>query len=171
MALLPFLQLCQDYLIYAVVVFCTQILTMKILKLAQKKRIQETDIPLFVLSGKIADSVIPTFDFFAIFSTTKLVPKLSLLQNYSIFDVDFRYKTFKTGTKDRPGAINVNQTRENLIIILIYIENKLIWKMAFLPFLQLCQDCLCYGIVVFFTQILTAKITQILTMKISKLAQ
>ena len=50
----------------------------------------------------------PTFDFFAIFSTTKPVPNLSLLQNYSIFNVDFRYVTFETGTKDRPGAINVN---------------------------------------------------------------
>ena len=57
----------------------------------------------------------------------------------------------------------IRSTRENLINILIYIERKLIFKMVFLPFLQLCHDGLCYGMVVFYTWILT--------MKISKLAQ
>ena len=55
----------------------------------------------------------PTFEFFAIFSTTKPVPKLSWLQNYSIFNVDFRYKTFETGTKDGSAGVNINWTTEN----------------------------------------------------------
>ena len=79
------------------------------------------------------------------------MPKTWLLQNYSIFNVDFRYKTFETGTKDRPGAINVNWTRANLINILIYMKNKLIRKMAFLPLSAISpklsflrSDCILY---------------------------